>query len=545
MTRILGVPMIGFPERDVPPGKNKKRTTREAMIQDNGSPTEPVLAARAIDMSFGPVQVLFGISLELLPGEVHALVGENGAGKSTLMKILAGHLQQTGGQVELDGRPVKFTGPVDAEHHGIVLVHQEILLAPHLSVAQNIFIGREITHGFVVDDRAMNARTREVLQGLGADINPAAIVSTLSIAQRQLVQIARALNVPHRVVIFDEPTASLTPFETEAVLKVISDLRAKGTPVLYISHRLAEVKAISDRVTVLRDGYFIATRPTSELKPVDIAGLMVGRDMSHLYPKRAPEPEGEAVLEVRDLSVPGFAADASFSVRRGEILGFAGLIGAGRTELLEGVVGLRPHRGEIRLKGAPVAFHTVRESMHEGIVYLSEDRKGKGLLLNSYLSINLTLAALAHFSRGMVLDRAKENAALDTAIAEFDVRAPRKDMLAGQLSGGNQQKLLLAKMMLLEPEIVVIDEPTRGIDIGTKQQIYEFITQLAARGKAVIVISSEMQELIGICHRILVMRGGRIVGEVSGERMTEHEIVVYATGVTGEQAAMGMESGAE
>ena len=496
-------------------------------------------------MSFGPVQVLFGITLELMPGEVHALVGENGAGKSTLMKILAGHLKRTGGVVELDGKTVEFTGPVDAERHGIVLVHQEILLAPHLSVAQNIFIGREITRGFVVDDRAMNARASEVLKGLGADISPTAIVSTLSIAQRQLVQIARALNVPHRAVIFDEPTASLTPFETEAVLKVIQDLRAKGTPVLYISHRLAEVKAISDRVTVLRDGHFIATRATADLKPVDIAGLMVGRDMSHLYPARAAEPVGDAVLEVRDLNVPGFAADASFSVKRGEILGFAGLIGAGRTELLEGVVGLRPHRGEIRLKGAPVAFRNVRESMHEGIVYLSEDRKGKGLLLSSDLATNLTLAALAHFARGAVLDRTKENAALDAAISEFDVRAPRKDMLAGQLSGGNQQKLLLAKMMLLEPEIVVIDEPTRGIDIGTKQQIYEFITKLAAKGKAVIVISSEMQELIGVCHRILVMRGGRIVGEVSGARMTEQEIVVYATGVSGELAAMGMESGAE
>ena len=275
------------------------------MIQDSGSPAGPVLAARAIDKSFGPVQVLFGISLDLLPGEVHALVGENGAGKSTLMKILAGHLQPTGGTVALDGNPVRFSGPVDAEHHGIVLVHQEILLAPHLSVAQNIFIGREIKRGFVVDDRAMNARAREVLEGLGADINPTAIVSSLSIAQRQLVQIARALNVPHRVVIFDEPTASLTPFETEAVLKVIRDLRDRGTPVLYISHRLAEVKAISDRVTVLRDGHFIATRQTSELKPVDIAGMMVGRDMTHLYPERAPQPEGDAVLDVRGLHRAG------------------------------------------------------------------------------------------------------------------------------------------------------------------------------------------------------------------------------------------------
>ena len=512
-------------------------------MSDSTGTAPYLLEAQHLSKSFGPVEVLSDVSVGLRPGEVHAVVGENGAGKSTLMKILAGHLTPSKGAIVLDGQAVTFAGPVDAEKHGIVIVHQEILLAPHLTVAQNIFMGREIRRGIVVDDRAMNRRAAEVVRELGADIDPTAVVARLSIAQRQLVQIARALNVPHRVVIFDEPTASLTPFETEAVLNVIRNLRAKGTAVLYISHRLPEVAAIADRVTILRDGHLIATRQAAELKPIDMAQLMVGRDMSHLYPDRAPEAGGDAVLEVSNLSVPGFATEASFSIKRGEILGFAGLIGAGRTELLEGVVGLRPHRGDIRLKGAPISFRTVRDSMHEGIVYLSEDRKGKGLLLARDLPTNLTLAALSHFARGPLLDRGKEDAALDEAITEFDIRAPRKDMLAGQLSGGNQQKLLLAKMMLLDPEIVVIDEPTRGIDIGTKQQIYKFITELAAKGKAVIVISSEMQELIGICHRILVMRGGRIVGEVSGKRMTEQEIVVYATGVSSEQAAMGTSMG--
>jgi ribose transport system ATP-binding protein len=387
----------------------------------------------------------------------------------------------------------------------------------------------------------MNRQAREAVAALGADIEPTTIVSRLSIAQRQLVQIARALHVPHRVAIFDEPTASLTPFETEALLKVIRELRAKGTAILYISHRLNEVAAIADRITVLRDGKHIATREASTLAPIEMARLMVGRDMSHLYPDRPPEGAGEPILDVRSIEVPGYASDASFSVKAGEILGFAGLIGAGRTELLEGVVGLRPHRGEIRLKGKQVTFHTVRDSMHEGIVYLSEDRKGKGLLLTRDLPTNLTLAALQHFVRGPLLDRGKEDTALSTAIGEFDIRAPRRDMLAGQLSGGNQQKLLLAKMMLLDPEVVIIDEPTRGIDIGTKQQIYKFIAELAKRGKAVIVISSEMQELIGICHRILVMRGGKIVGEVSGDAMTENEIVVYATGVkTQAEAAIAL-----
>jgi ribose transport system ATP-binding protein len=502
----------------------------------------PVLESRHLSKSFGPVEVLSDVSIALVAGEVHAVIGENGAGKSTLMKILAGHLPPTRGSILIEGQPVVFSGPVDAERRGIVLVHQEILLAPHLTVAQNIFMGRELRRGLSVDDREMNRLARAAVENLGADIEPTAVVSRLSIAQRQLVQIARALQVPHRVVIFDEPTASLTPHETEALLAVIRDLKAKDTAVLYISHRLPEVAAIADTVTILRDGKHIATRDGAGLAPVDMARLMVGRDVSHLYPERPPAVSGEPILSVHDISVPGFATHASFDVRPGEILGFAGLVGAGRTELLEGIVGLRPHRGEIRLKGEPVAFHTVRESMHRGVVYLSEDRKGKGLLLARNLPTNLTLAALHQFVRGPLLDQAKENAALDEAIGEFDIRAPRKDMLAGQLSGGNQQKLLLAKMMLLDPQVIVIDEPTRGIDIGTKQQIYRFVAELARKGKAVIVISSEMQELLGICHRILVMRGGRIVGEVSGETMTEGDIVMYATGVkTHEEAVLALE----
>ena len=501
------------------------------MSSISDAPAPFVLEGRHLSKSFGPVEVLSDVSVALTPGEVHAVVGENGAGKSTLMKILAGHLMPTHGAIVLDGKEVSFSGPVDAERHGIVLVHQEILLAPHLTVAQNIFMGRELTRGISVNDREMNRQAAEAVQALGADIAPTMTVSRLSIAQRQLVQIARALHVPHRVAIFDEPTASLTPFEVEAVLKVIRDIKAKGVAVLYISHRLTEVAAIADRVTVLRDGKHIATRNAADLAPVDMARLMVGRDVSRLYPERPPEPTSEPILEVQSVDVPGFASGASFAVRPGEILGFAGLIGAGRTELLEGVVGLRPHRGEIRFKGRPVTFHTVRDSMHHGIVYLSEDRKGKGLLLTRDLPTNLTLSALSHFVRGPVIDRGKEDAVLTEAISEFDIRAARRDMLAGQLSGGNQQKLLLAKMMLLDPDVIVIDEPTRGIDIGTKQQIYKFIAELAARGKAIIVISSEMQELIGICHRILVMHHGKIVGEVSGEAMTESEIVVYATGV--------------
>ena len=497
----------------------------------------PVLEAQNLSKSFGPVEVLRDVSLSVDRGEVHAIIGENGAGKSTLMKILAGNHSPTRGEIRIEGEQVHFSGPVDAERRGIVLVHQEILLAPDLTVAQNIYLGRELPKGLTVDDKAMNEGAAEALRGLGADIDPKAIVANLSIAQRQLVQIARVLLVPHKVVIFDEPTASLTPFETEALLKVIMDIRAKGVGVLYISHRLPEVKEIADRVTVLRDGRLVATHEAAELEPADMARLMVGRDVTKLYPDRHAAEVRETVLEVGNFSVPGYARDASFVLRKGEILGFAGLVGAGRTELMEGVVGLRRGHGTIRHGGKDAHFRDARESLRAGIAYLSEDRKGKGLLLLKDLATNLTLASIGRFVRGLQIDRKKEAQALDEAIREFDIRTGRTDLLAGQLSGGNQQKLLIAKMMMLDPSIVIIDEPTRGIDIGTKEQIYKFIARLAEEGRSIIVVSSEMPELIGICDRILVMRSGQIVGEVTGEHMTENEIVVLATGVkTGEAA---------
>ncbi|WP_273785048.1 sugar ABC transporter ATP-binding protein [Brucella intermedia] len=496
-----------------------------------------LLEAVSLSKSFGPVQVLKNIDLRIFGGEVHAIIGENGAGKSTLMKLLAGNERPTSGEIRIDGKPVSFSGPVEAEAQGIVLVHQEILLAPDLTVAQNIYLGRELNRGVVVDDKSMREGARKAIRDLGADIDPDTVVGALSIAQRQLVQIARVLLVPHRVVIFDEPTASLTPFETEALLKVIRDIRAKGVAVLYISHRLPEVKEISDRVTVLRDGKLVSAHLASELQPSDMARLMVGRDVAKLYPDRASQHDNAAILEIENFSVPGYVQNASFHLNRGEILGFAGLVGAGRTELMEGIVGLRPGKGDARHNGKPVHFRNAHESQKAGIVYLSEDRKGKGLLLTKDLGVNLTLASLKKFVRGLQIDRNRERTALDDAIREFDIRTGRKDILAGQLSGGNQQKLLLAKMMMLDPSIVIIDEPTRGIDVGTKEQIYQFIANLADEGKSIIVVSSEMPELIGICDRIVVMREGRVAGEVSGDRMTEHDIVVLATGVEAEDAA--------
>jgi ribose transport system ATP-binding protein len=493
--------------------------------------TGPVLEAVGLSRSYGPIEVLSDVSLSVRAGEVHAIVGENGAGKSTLMKILSGHLASTRGSMMLDGRPIELKGPVDAERRGIVLVHQEIMLAPDLTIAENMFLGRELWRGLTLDDKEMNRRAFEAMRVFGVAAPVTEPVVQLSIAQRQLAQIARALAVPHRIAIFDEPTASLTPVETTELLRLIRELKAKGVAVLYISHRLEEVKAVADVVTVLRDGKRVTTRPASELEPVDMARLMVGRDLLALYPPRPAAPVGEPAFEVSHFTAPGFAEDAGFSVRPGEILGFAGLVGAGRTELFEALFGLRKGAGEIRLNGAPQQWPDARAGMRAGVVYLTEDRKSKGLLLEETIATNLTLAALDRFQRGPLVDRAKESRALDEAIERFDIRVGDKGLLAGQMSGGNQQKLLLAKMMQLNPRVVVIDEPTRGVDIGAKQQIYRFIALLAAEGRSVVVISSEMAELIGICHRIIVMRNGRVVGEVAGEAMNEHAIVVLATGV--------------
>ncbi len=489
----------------------------------------PVVSCQNLSHRYGPVEVLSDISLDFYQGQIHAIIGENGAGKSTLMKILAGHLRPTSGILTFDGQQVTFSSPYQAEERGIVLVHQEILLAPHLTVAQNIFLGREIRRFLAVNDAEMNAKTVRVLKDLEADIAPDDLVENLSIAQRQLVQIARALLLPQRLVIFDEPTASLTPMETDALLRLIVKIKASGVAILYISHRLPEVKLVADRVSVLRDGKLVESRSAAGLEPVDMARMMVGRDMAQLYPEKILPLLRKMAMDVDGFTVPGFVDAASFRVGFGEIVGFAGLIGAGRTELFEGLARLRPSRGNASLKG--IAFQSSPKGvMDAGFVYLSEDRKGKGLLLSQPLGTNLTLAALKKFQVWQVIDGPREAAALARACDDFDIRAKSADMLAGQLSGGNQQKLFLAKMMLLTPDVIVIDEPTRGVDIGAKQQIYRFIAKLAEGGKAVVVISSEMPEIIGLCHRVYVMRAGRIVAEIDQDDIDEESIVVHATG---------------
>ncbi|WP_374299934.1 sugar ABC transporter ATP-binding protein [Paracoccus sp. (in: a-proteobacteria)] len=492
-----------------------------------------ILALKNVSKSFGPIQVLHDVDLALEPGEVHALIGENGAGKSTIMKILGGFLDPAGGEILLDGRPVRFASGPDAEARGIVVIHQEFNLAPDLTVAANVFLGRELG-GLRLDHRAMRDQTAALLDRLDTRIDPGTPIRDLSVPDRQMVEIAKALSRKARVLIMDEPSAVLTHREVGALYAQIDRLRSEGAAILYCSHRLDEVAHLADRITVLRDGRVVRRALRGELTEDGMATAMVGRELQDFYPPKG-NPRDEAALEVRGLTVPGRVHDASFTLRKGEVLGIAGLVGSGRTELAEGLVGLRTATGEIRVDGKPVAIRHLRDAFGAGLAYLTEDRKEAGLLLDKGLRENLTLATLERFGNLRVDTRA-EDAALDRATADFDIRAKSRDMAAGKLSGGNQQKLLLAKTMLPDPRIIIIDEPTRGIDVGTKQQIYAFIRKLADEGRSIIVISSEMAEVIGLSDRILVMREGRIAGEVAGAQMTEDTIVRLAMGVTGNAA---------
>ncbi|MDF0601957.1 sugar ABC transporter ATP-binding protein [Psychromarinibacter sp. C21-152] len=490
----------------------------------------PVLALENVSRAFGPVQVLFDLDFDLRAGEVHALIGENGAGKSTTMKILAGYLAASEGRILLDGRPVTFASGEAAEDSGVVMIHQEFNLAPQLTVEQNIFLGRELKRGWRLDHKRMRATTLELLAALETHIDPRATVADISVPEKQMVEIAKALSRDARVLIMDEPTASLTSREAEILFRQVERLRAKGTAILFTSHKLDEVKRIADQVTVLRDGKRVLTAPAEELTENAMAEAMVGRELSDLFPPKTPADDGDTVLRVSDLTVGDDVRGVSFDLRRGEILGFAGLVGSGRTEVMEGLIGARQASGRIEVNGAPVQIRSVEDARAAGIAYLTEDRKERGLLLNQSMRQNLTLLALPKFTNVLIDGRAEE-AALDRSIEEFDIRAPTRNMLVGNLSGGNQQKLLLAKIMLADPQIVIIDEPTRGIDIGTKQQIYHFIHRLADAGKSVIVISSEMTEVIGIADRVVVMRQGRVAGELSGADVNEDKIVRLAMGL--------------
>ena len=491
----------------------------------------PALALSGVRKSFGPVEVLHGIDVELRSGEVLALIGENGAGKSTTMKILAGYQPATEGRILLNGQEIRFDSLHEGEDAGIVLIHQEFNLAEQLTVEQNIFLGRELRRGWLLDKPEMRRRTRQYLDRVKCRVDPDTRVDRLSNSDKQMVEIAKALSRDARILIMDEPTAVLTASETRVLFEQVRALKEAGTAILFTSHKLGEVAEIADRVTVMRDGHVVRDGSARDISEDGMASAMVGRDVSDLYPDKPDAPTGDLLLRVEGLDVPGHAQGIGLELRAGEILGIAGLIGSGRTEAMEGLCGLRPARAErIEISGRPVRIDRPGDALDHGMCYLTEDRKLRGLLLEKGLRENLTLSALDRFG-GFLVDRAAEERALDRAIEAFDIRAGRRDMAVGNLSGGNQQKLLLAKVMETKPRILIVDEPTRGIDIGTKQQIYLFLRKLAAEGHGIVVVSSEMQEVIGLSDRVMVMRQGRVAATLSGADLTEDTIVRHAVGM--------------
>jgi ribose transport system ATP-binding protein len=485
---------------------------------------------RAVSKTFGLVEVLHGVSFALTPGRVIGLLGENGAGKSTLVKILAGYEQASEGDFTINGVAHRFANSRAAEREGVVLIHQEFNLAEQLTIAQNIFLGHERLKGWLLDDRSMNAAAREAMLRVGLDADPETKVRNLIVAEKQLVEIAKAISRNARLLVMDEPTATLTPTETERLFALIAQLKAQGVTIIYISHKLDEVERVTDEIVVMRDGIFVTRAPTAQTTRQQMANLMVGRDVSDMYPPKDMPPPAPPLLKVSGMTVPGWARDVGFEVRPGEILGFAGLVGAGRTELFEGLLGLRPRSaGQVEIGGEMVNLRNPRQGVRHGIAYLSEDRKGRALHVGLGLRENLTLLTLERYAHPL-LDPKAEREALREKVAEFGIRTGDLNNRAASLSGGNQQKLALAKFLHPDPKVIVLDEPTRGVDVGAKRDIYFLIQRLAREGRGVVVISSELVELIGLCHRVIVMRGGRVQATLSADQLTEEELIAHATG---------------
>ncbi|MBB3949982.1 sugar ABC transporter ATP-binding protein [Aureimonas jatrophae] len=472
----------------------------------------PSVALRGIEKSFGPVSVLKGVEFDLYPGEVHALMGENGAGKSTMIRIMSGAHQPNRGTVEIDGTATRLASPADAKTAGIAVVHQELLLFPAMTVAENIFLGHAPRRaGDLLDWSEMRRRARALLDRLDCpDLDVDETVSRLSVANRQRVEIARALSRDARVLIMDEPTAALAEADVRRLLDVVRSLRAQGVGIVYVSHRMNEIFEISDRVTVLRDGRTIDTRPTAEVSEASLVSMMVGRDIDQLFPKEVV-PVGDTVLEVRGLTHGAKVRDVSFSVRASEILGIAGLVGSGRTELAQTIFGVTPPTaGEIRIDGKPVTVGSVREAIDHRIAYVPEDRAQHGLVRPQSIRENVSMAILGRLTRRSVVDTARERELAEDAIRRFAIRARGPGQIVAQLSGGNQQKVVIAKWLATDPRILILDEPTRGVDVGAKTEIHKLMNQLAAQGLAIVMISSELPEVLGMSDRVLVMNGGRV-----------------------------------
>ena len=486
---------------------------------------------RGIRKAFPGVQALDGVDLDVRHGEVHVLLGENGAGKSTLMKILSGAQQRDAGSIEIDGRAAALATPRDARDAGIAIIHQELALVPQMTVAENIFLGRAPTRFGLLDQPKMVRDAGMYLSRVGANIDPNEPVGTLSIAQQQLVEIARALSLDAQILIMDEPTSALTDRETERLFATIAGLTARGTAIVYISHRLDEIFAIGDRITVLRDGRHVATQEVRTANRRDLVRLMANRDVDELVPA-ATHAKGAARLRVEGLSHGRSLHDVSFSARAGEIVGFAGLLGAGRTEIARAVFGLEPFdRGTIYVNEQAVDIRSPRDAIAAGIGFVTEDRKREGLVLSRSVRDNVALPILSRLARLGIVRRAHEHATAESAVRNLNIRTPSVRELARNLSGGSQQKIVLAKWLATGARVLFLDEPTRGIDVGSKQEIYVLINELAASGVAIILMSSDLPEVLGLSDRVLVMREGRIAGEFARADASAEQVMACAVGM--------------
>lgn len=492
-----------------------------------------ILNLKNITKTFPGVLALNKINFELKSGEIHAICGENGAGKSTLMKVVCGVHKPDSGSMEVNGKEEHFSNPMEAYEKGVSIIFQETSLFEEMTVLDNLFLGHEITKKAglfpIVDYEAMRKRAREIFRDLHTDINLDTTIKSLGMAQKQMVEIAKALTFDANIIIFDEPTASLTEREVQALFSIIRQLKEKGLGIVYISHRLEEIFEICDRVTVIRDGQYISTKNVKDTNKDELVADMVGRKMGNYYPK-TDTFIGEKIFEVRNYYDEGFLNDINFFVKRGEILGFAGLAGAGRTELMESICGLKGKAaGSVYLNGKELNIHNYEEAMEQGIVYVSEDRGKYGLIVDMEIKQNISMPQLKNFQKALgFLDKKKETETGETYIKEVDIKAPNGEFLVKNLSGGNQQKVSVAKALALKPQILVLDEPTRGVDVNAKAEIHRIISALTEKGLTIIMVSSELPELIGMCDRIYVMREGSIAGCFMREDVTQEKILNVA-----------------
>jgi rhamnose transport system ATP-binding protein len=492
--------------------------------------SENILELKGIRKSFSGVEVLHNVSFELRPGEVHALLGENGAGKSTLVKIITGVHQPDAGVILLNNEPVRFHDARESRQAGIAAIYQELTLFPDLDVAENIFVGRHpLTTGRRVDWRKLYSEAGKLLESLGVKLNLKQKARALSIAQQQMVEIARAFSIKARILIMDEPTSSLTLHEVDDLFRLVRRLRAEGAAIIFISHRLEELYSLADRVTVLRDGSYVDTRPMKEVTRNELIRMMVGRSINNLFPKQDVQI-GDVVLKVEHLTRVGSFHDVSFELRRGEILGLAGLVGAGRTNVARAIFGVEPATGgRIEVDGQEVAITSPLQAIKLGLAYVPEDRQLHGLIPTMPLTPNISLPMLpAYAQNGWLRDKLERKSAFGAAI-QMEVRANNIWQLARELSGGNQQKVVLAKWLSTNPRILILDEPTRGIDVGTKAAVHGLMSKLAAEGLSILMISSELPEILGMSDRVMVMREGYVTGEFSRAEATQEKIISAAT----------------